>query len=424
MLNPAGPDRSRRRTEHRQARRLVRSLTAGSLATTMMCASLLQASVAALSPLLLEDLGISRTRLGLLLSGYYVIAALASAPLGRLVDRLGRRRGLTLVLVLAILANATAAAGGGQVGFGIALLVSGLAVAAANPATNLALAATAPPHGVLMGVKQSGIQLAPILAGVVLVPIAAAYGWRSAIGVAAVVSAVVLLLVHATPGTGPRVISRVSHDRLPEEGVRKLRLLSAYSFAMGIGNASVMVYLALFAHQALSFSEQRAGVLIAVIGAAAVVARIGWSVGVERGRGVLGDERSVLALIALTAMVATGGLLLSTVSPALVWGAAFGIGLSSSAWNGVVMLLLVRGHGAAAGLGRASGRVLGAFFLGMAVGPPLFGVAVDFVGGYPSGWSWVMASFVAALVAALALTRTGTPPAAAEVHAERREVSP
>ena len=392
----------------RVGRLCTRSLTGATLATTMMSASLLMATISALSPLVIGDLGISRTHLGLLLSGYYVMAALSSVPLGRLIDRLGGRAGLTLVLVLAIVANGTAAAGGGQVLLAVALLVSGSAAAASNPATNLALAATAPPHGMLMGVKQSGIQLAPIVAGVALVNVAAAYGWRSAVGAATGIAAVVLLLVRVSQGTMSRPPSTLTVGRSGTVRVRTVRLLSAYALCMGIGNASVVIYLALFAHEALAFPEQRAGALVAAIGAAAVVARVGWSVVVERGRGLLGDQRSVLVVIALAAVATTLALMLTGQAAGLVWAAAIGTGLSSSAWNGVVMLGLVRGHQAGPGLGRASGRVQGAFFVGMAVGPPVFGAAVDHAGGYTIGWLWCLTSFVGALVAALALNRKAT----------------
>lgn len=424
MLSGARCDPAERPAWAAPGHRLARGVTAANLATTMMCSSLLLATISALSPLLIGDLGISRTRLGVLLSGYYVTAALTSAPLGRLIDRLGRRAGLTLVLVLAMLASGTAAVSGGQILFGVALLVSGLAVAAANPATNLALAATAPPHGMLMGVKQSGIQLAPIVAGAALVPVATGYGWRVAVGAGAVVAAVVLALVHASPGAMSRRAPTAPAGSPGTGHPPQVRLLAGYAFCMGIGNASVVIYLALFAHEGLSFSEHRAGVLVAVIGAAAVVARIGWSVVVERGRGLLGDERSVLVLISLTAMAAALALILSGAAAGLVWAAAFGIGLSSAAWNGVVMLVLVRGHRAGGGLGRASGLVQGAFFLGMAVGPPVFGLLVDHAGGYTSGWWWVMGSFVAALATSLALSRRSDPTAVPAGRAPRAAGGP
>lgn len=401
-------------------------MTGASLATTMMSASLLQASIGALSPLVLADLRISRTGLGVLLSGYYIAAALTSTPLGRLIDRLGVRRGLELVLALAILATGTAALSRGQVLFGVSLLVSGLAVAAANPATNLALAATSPPHGMLVGVKQSGVQLAPVVAGLCLAPAAAAFGWRAAIGVASALAAVVLVAVHVSWSAAPRRVSRrppATHDA--GAAGPSLRWLSAYAFCMGVGYASVAIYLALFAHETLSFSEPRAAVLIAVIGVAAVAARIGWSVLVERGRGWLGSERSVLVLIALTAIVAAIGLLASEhVTAGLVWPAAFGIGISAAAWNGVVMLVLVRGANPGVGLGRASGRVLGMFFLGLALGPPVFGAAVDRTGGYTIGWIWALAAFAASLGAALALSRTPRPRPTEAVGAEMMRGAP
>ena len=415
-------DRQHGPAEPPSGSRPARGVTAASLAATMMAAALLQASIGAFSPLVTADLGLSRTGLGVLLGGYYLAAAVASAPLGRLVDRLGSRRGLALVLIMAVLGTAMAALSTGALLLGAALLVSGLAVAAANPATNLALAATPPPHGTVMGVKQSGVQLAPVVAGVLLAPIAAVLGWRAALGVASGLSAVLLVAVYVSWRAVPRQTGRNAGVAASGgSGSRSLRLLAAYALCMGVGYAGVMVYLALFAHEVLLFSEHRAAVLVAVVGGSAVAARIGWSVLVERARGWLGGERAVLLLIGAIAVAASLGLMAAQhLAAGVVWAAAIGIGVSAAAWNGVVMLVLVRDSGAPGSVGSASGRVQGAFFLGLALGPPVFGAAVDHAGTYTIGWIWTAVSFTAAFVAACALGRGERQPPGRRSHAEMR----
>lgn len=401
---PAGSDRPATR------RMLPRVAGGAQLASTMMSASLVQFAVGALAPLILLDLELSRAALGVLLSGYYLIAALTSPGFGGIAGRMGGRRGLKLVACLAIAANLVIAGAQNAVLLGAGLLLAGLSVAVANPATNLAIAQLPPPHGMLIGVKQSGFQLAAVVAGSLLPLIAHHHGWRTSFVAASIVAAAVLVSIVAwAPASVGRTAGNTKADGVPP-GVAAL---SAYAFFMGAGIANVNVYLVLFAHERLLFSPQTAGTLVAVIGVSAVLARIGWSIVVERVGGRLSSQRAVLIIIALIAVGAAGVTVLSEhLSRPLVWFATLGMGISAAAWNGVVMLGLVRDHQGPERLGRASGRVQGAFFVGLAVGPPVFGVAVDSTGGnYTVGWVWTALAFTAALITVLRMP--GTPARAA-----------
>ena len=363
----------------------------------------MQFSVGALAPLMLVDLDLSRTRLGLLLSGYYVLAALTSPLFGRIAERLGARAALQLVASLAIGGNGVLAAVGGQAALAAGLLLAGLAVAAANPATNLALADLPPPHGALMGVKQSGFQMAAVVAGTLMPFVARLHGWRMAFAVAAVLAVAMLLVLTQWPADPARRPApgwrRRDAEPVAMSGSDSVRTFTWYAFCMGIGTANVGVYLALYTHERLLVPEHQAGAVVAVVGVAAVVARIGWSVLVEGGHSRWGNERSVLVLISSIAVVATATVVVADHSWSwLVWPAAVGLGISAAAWNSVVMLALLR-RSAAGRLGTASGQVQGAFFFGLAAGPPVFGLLVDQGGDYAFGWSWTALSFVAALAA-------------------------
>lgn len=394
---PAAPDRSAGRPARRMA-------SGARLASTMMSASLVQFAIGALAPLILADLELSRAALGMLLSAYYLIAALTSPAFGGITGRIGGRGGLILVACLAIAANLVIAGADNPLLLCVGLLLAGLSVAVANPATNLAISQLPPPHGVLMGVKQSGFQLAAVVAGSLLPLIAHHFGWRTSFAAAAIIGAAVLVsLLRWAPapflqrrgnGQAARVATGVA-------------ALAAYALCMGIGIANVNVYLVLYAHERLAFTPQSAGALVAVLGLSAVFARIGWSVVVERGGRRLSGQRAVLILIAFVAIGATGVIVLAArLSAPLVWPAALGIGLSAAAWNSVVMLGLVRERLGPKSLGQASGRIQGAFFIGLAAGPPVFGLAVDSTGGnYTSGWAWTAFSFAAALIAVLRLPR-------------------
>ncbi|MGH2819930.1 MAG: hypothetical protein ACRDJ5_04675, partial [Actinomycetota bacterium] len=56
--------------------------------------------------------------------------------------------------------------------------------------------------------------------------------------------------------------------------------------------------------------------------------------------------------------------------------------------------------------GRAAGYVLGGFYGGFVLTPPLFGYSVDVTGGYGIGWTGIGALFAVATVLAGAWHRT------------------
>src|SRR5207302_7706378 len=93
---------------------------------------------------------------------------------------------------------AVAAAGGRHYsGLVAGAAVFGISVAFGNPATNQLAARGVTPgrHGLVTGVKQSGVQIGAFLAGLVLPALAGAAGWRAALGGCALVGAVGLGLI-------------------------------------------------------------------------------------------------------------------------------------------------------------------------------------------------------------------------------------
>lgn len=373
------------------------------LAATMMTASTVQFTVGALAPLIVRDVGLGPAGLGVLVSCYYVVAGLSSSWLGRLVGRTGGRQGVRLVAVLSLCACLVVAIAPGLWGLAAGLALAGFAVAAANPATNLAIAQMSPPHGVLIGVKQSGFQLAAVVAGSVMPLVASIAGWRWSFAIGAVLSSVVLLCLVLFERRPPQVASprkERAAGRIDSEVIG----FAAYAFFMGVGTANANVYLVLFASHRVSFSPQVAGGLVLVLGLTSVTARIGWNLLLEHPphRGV--TQRSVLITLAAVAIAATV-LIWSAESwgGAVLWIGAAALGLTAYAWNGVVNRGLVVRGGGGGQLGRNSGRVQGGFFFGLAAGPAVFGWLVDSTGSYSVGWLWSGVAFTTALVISLVM---------------------
>src|SRR2546428_2399419 len=157
-----------------------------------------------------DDLGITRGALGSLTRVMYAVGAVLSPVAGPLVDRFGGRRSLVVACATGGLGVATAAVGGRHyAGLVAGAAVFGVSVAFGNPATNqlAARVVQAGRHGIVTGVKQSGVQIGAFLAGLVLPGVAGAAGWRSALGGCARLGAV------GVEVTGPELSRPVPGER-------------------------------------------------------------------------------------------------------------------------------------------------------------------------------------------------------------------
>ncbi|TDB91961.1 MFS transporter [Actinomadura sp. KC216] len=348
--------------------------------------------IGALGPRLVTEAGFSRTALGLTTTAGFGVAALLSLTAGRWVDRLGARRCLVALLVLAAAALALIGSATATAVLLAAVALGGLPQALANPATNKIIIAAVEParRGAVTGWKQSGVQLGAFAAGLPLAALAGWTGWRAAVWTAA--GCALLVAVCAWWLLPPDPVRLPARSPSGQPAVRVGRL-SMFSLLLGSGIASVNTYLALFGSQRLELDPVVAAWLVAVLGVTGIAGRVGWS----RRAGRL--DRPAVLLAPLMAGACAAALLLGVsgrVGP-LVWVAAAGVGAFAAAGNAVSMVTVVRGADARTA-GRASALVSAGFFGGFALGPPAFSVVVD-AAGYTSAWLVVAAEFaLAALI--------------------------
>src|SRR5215211_9170273 len=151
-----------------------------------------------------EELDFGSAALGVAVATFFLTSSLASAVMGRLVERIGAYRGMRLaaaasavsLLGVAILATSWAWLVG-------CLVLGGLANAVSHPATNLSLAreVSSGRQGLSFGVKQAAIPAATLLAGLAVPSVAVTFGWRWAFaGGAALALAVAAFVPAGTPG--------------------------------------------------------------------------------------------------------------------------------------------------------------------------------------------------------------------------------
>ncbi|WP_405982464.1 nitrate/nitrite transporter [Streptomyces sp. NBC_00158] len=369
--------------------RAARRLTA--LLTCAMAFSMLQLFLlGALGPRMTEELGMSEPVLGLTTTVGFGTAALLSPLGGRMVDRIGPRRSLVLLLLVsaAALALIGAAPGAGPLLGAVAL--GGVPQALANPATNKAVLAAVPAarRGAVTGLKQSGVQLGAFAAGLPLAALAGGLGWRGAVWTA---SGAALLTgvwaLRALPADPPVAQAPPLRASFVPRGTAAW--LAGFSLFLGAGIASVNTYLALYGVRGLGMGPTVAGALVAVLGVAGVLGRVGWSKAARPGR-----AEWLPGLLACGAVGAAALLAGAFLAQPLVWAGAVAVGVFAVSGNAVSMVLVMQ-RSAAGRAGLDSALVAAGFFAGFAVGPPLFGLLAR-SGRYGSGWLLVAVEFAAA----------------------------
>lgn len=370
----------------------------GAVIGVSACASYASLFVAPLSPFLVDGLGLGYAAVGALNAAVFVGAALASPRAGRWVDRLGPGSALTTGVGLMACFFALAAAVGGDYRALLgASALAGVAFALVNPAANIAVGVGFDParRGTIMGVKQTGISLGGIAAGVWLPTVAIAYGWRIALLQIAAMLAVASIASAWVLGP-PRRLSQLptvaAQSRMP-----RFYALWTGGVLLSCPQAFLMTYLVLYVAQEGILGRAGAGLLFAAVQLAALVGRVAF--GVVSDFGLRGQRRGVLVFAALggaasmlgLALVSAGGL--GGIAALAVLG-----GLTAIGWNGVYMAALVD-VAPEATAGAVSGIGVGLNLGAVVVFPLAAGALLDAGIGFRVLWS-IAAAF--ALAAALA----------------------
>jgi len=359
----------------------------------MTVSTVILPSLSVLAASVIEDLGITRAGYGLLITSIAGVTAAASTSAGFLADRLGGRRLLLLIAGVVLFTSMGVALSTGLIALVVFGMLSGLANAGGNPASNKLIVEYLPVgrRGATMGFKQSGVQFGYAFVGLTLPAAALLVGWRTAM-LAVTIPAIllVILVLRFLPPDAPA--PRRSREGRARAVPSDVHWLTAYSLLMGIGTSIVTTFLPLFSQEELGFSPARAGATVSVLGTTGVIARVliaRWAE--HRVR-----FEPVLAALAVGSAGASSILLLARWSdPDLVWFATLLGGVSVVAWNAVANLAAVSMSDPLVA-GRASGLINRGFMTGFTLGPVIFGSAVEWTGSYTPGLIGVGLCFLAA----------------------------
>ncbi|MDG4807333.1 MFS transporter [Micromonospora sp. WMMD1120] len=368
--------------------------SAGAVATTVACV-LPVFLLGGLAVQMGRDLDFSPAGLGLAVSVYFGVSALASVPSGRLVERYGpavvARCGILLAAGSMLAIAAVARSYPVLVGL---LALSAAANALGQLASNTALAQHVPlrRQGLSFGVKQAAIPVSTLFAGAAVPTIALTLGWRWAFVAAAVVAVTTL---PAVPRPLPGPARRAGVSRAGRATAALVAIGAAAMFAAAAANALGTFLVDSAAVRGLS--PGLAGLTLTLGSATCVAGRV--------GAGWLADHRDSGHVALIAAMLAVGaaglGLLALTGPVPLVVGVLLGFGLGW-AWPGLMTFAVVRLHPQSPAA--ATSITQTGVYAGGGLGPLSLGPLAAHL-GYPTMWG--VAAGAMLLAAALMLVGSG-----------------
>jgi MFS family permease len=379
---------------------------AASLAVVVIAITILPAFMTgALGVQIGKDVGIDLAGIGGLYGVLFGTAALASAPTGRLVQRLGWEIGIRSSasgtgFALSAMALFPDAWWGMWWPIAIVFVLAGVTGAASQAASNLALARSVPSdrYGLLFGLKHSAVPAAAMLGGLAVPTIALTIGWRYAFAIAGALAFVIALAVPLRRSRPDVVADPHAPKQRPTTPVSTLIALTV---AAALGHAGIDSLGAFVVPYAASegVAEGLAGLLLAVGSLAGLVTRLaaGWKI----------DSRQHAGLHWMATLLVTGslGFLVLSVGgrPWLVAGVllAFAGGWG---WAGLLTFVVIRANPESAAV--ATGIANTGKYVGAGLGPVLFGYLAQRV-SFAAAWGLASSMLLAGGILVLIIRLTG-----------------
>jgi MFS family permease len=335
-----------------------------------------------------RDVDLGATRLGIASGAFFGAAAMSSALMGRLAERIGPGRAMRGAALASAALQAGLALAPGYAWLLLFLLVAGPANSLAQVGANLLLAKGIHPmrQGWALAVKQAGMPGATLVGGLAVPALAVTVGWRWAFAAGALgaVAAATSVPVGAVAPGGRRPVGR----RVDVPIGPLVVLAAAVGFAAA-ANGTLATFVVSAGVDA-GLGESAAGLVLTLGSAAGITMRL--------VVGARADRRGGRHLPVVSMLLAGGAVGYLLLAPGLVathlLGALVAFG-SGWAWPGLFNLAVVRLNPTAPAA--ATGITQTGVYVGGLTGPILFGLVVDSAG---YGLAWLLAGLASALAAA------------------------
>ncbi len=349
-----------------------------------------------MAPVVAEAMQVSPALVGLYVSVTYAGAMVSTLMGGATVARLGAIRVSQWGLLLCALGLLLCAVPWFPAMVLGAVLI-GLGYGPITPASSHLLARTTPKDrmSLVFSLKQTGVPLGSMFAGAIVPPLLLVMNWQASLVAVAVVCVLCAWLSQAlrTELDSDRQPDAVVHWRSLIQPIRlvlahrPLFTMASCSFMFSMVQLSLTTYLVTFLHDDLSYGLVAAGLALSATQIGGIGGRIAWGYLADRW---LGARPMLLLLASMMALGALASAFLTTDTPhGVVVGILVTFGASAIGWNGVYLAEVARR--APPGMASmATGGTLAFTFLGVVVGPPMFGALSGMFGTYRAGFVGLM----------------------------------
>ena len=344
-------------------------------------------SVPAAAPEIAHDLDVPGALVGFFVAAVYGVGILSSLFSPGFVHRYGPVRVIQVIMV-ATMAMLLAAADGTLVSVVLGAVLLGLAYGATAPASTHLLVPHTPRRvfNLVMSIRQVGVPLGGIGAGLIVPPLAVSIGWRGAL-LAQAPAALPLLVLMQFPrrrwDAARDPDARLWGEAIPQLAAlwrdsAPIRRLSVASFIYSGVQLAFIAFMTVHLTQDAGFDLVRAGWTLAAYQVAGAVARPVLGIVADR---LVGPPRLLALLGAAMCVAAIASARLSPAWPAwVVVGTAVLAGASASGYTGLAYAEYARLGGVRGTL--ATGLGSAAMFTGVLIVPPAFGTAATALGGF------------------------------------------
>lgn len=350
-----------------------------------------------------DELGFGPTGLGVLTALFFLTASVSSAPLGKMVERIGWQRAMRINVVASLTMTLLIAAVARHIiVLGLLLVLAGSVYGLANPSANQALADHVDPRrrALVFGLKHAGIPLSSLVAGLAVPVIVLTVGWRPAFVTALALGGIVLALIpgeHIPAGShGGAPDPRRAVAPLSPHLLTALALASSFATWAAIALSTYLVAAAVD----VGFTEAEGGLLLFAGSGVSITARVSIGALTDRVGG-----RGFGAMATLTGLGAVVFLLLVTASgPAFAALVVAGFA-TGWAWPGLMTYTVVNAN---AGSAASSSAITQAgVFVGAGFGPVILGAIID-RWGFDAAWITVAVALAIATLGVGLVGRTAT----------------
>lgn len=365
-------------------------------------------------PVITDSAGVGPEKIGHL-SALHTIGTMWFLACGApILQRFGPVRSLQLGAIVAAIGLALGAVGTWPM-LMLSALLAGIAYGPSPPAGSDILAKHAPKRhrAMIFSIKQAGVPVGGVAAGLIVPFLIALYDWRVALLIVALLTAL------------PALVVQPAHAEMDAERNRELKLtlrsllaldnlrepfravsatpalvrLSFVGFSLALAQGCLFSFQVTFLNLEIGLSLVLAGSLSAILQGVSIGGRVltGWAA--DR----LGSGTRMLMILG----VASGAMMAATalITPDWSWAAQVILaalsGLAVGSWNGVY-LAEVASHAAPGKVAEATAGSTFLTFLGYVCGPVAFSIAVGATGHYQAAF---VAAGILPLIASLGLMR-------------------